>query len=155
MANPTDKETPKLRSYITGQITGSNRTSLSIISMMVLIAEEKGIDVYCPERDTNKGNLDNPEITPEEIYTRDTDAVKKSDFIVIECSNPSTGNGLEIMLAYLFDKRIICVYQKDAAVSRMLLGMPSISFIIYDTAEDLQNKFTNEIEKIKKEYLGQ
>lgn len=130
-----------MRAYISGQITGKERTDFAIIMAMVDIAEQKGVEVYCAERDTNQGELNNPDISYEEIYNRDTTAVKQSDMIVLEVSYPSTGNGLEIMLAYLFDKRIVCVYQKDAKVSRMLLGMPAVEWIVYDDIEDLKEKF--------------
>ena len=136
-----------MRAYISGQITGKTRTDISIMAKMVQIAEEKGVEVYFPERDTNNGELDSPSITPEEIYERDTKAIKQSELIVIECSNPSTGNGMEIMLAYLFDKVIICAYEKGAVVSRILLGMPSIEFIVYENEEDLKKKFLDILAK--------
>jgi len=44
------------------------------------------------------------DISPKEVFVRDTMGVKSSDIILAEVSKPSHGVGMEIMLAYMEGK---------------------------------------------------
>jgi len=74
----------------------------------------------------------NPNLNAQGIYERDYKAIKLCDLFLAEISNPSTGVGMEIMLAKLLGKKIFCFHEKNSKVSNFLLGTPEISIIKYD-----------------------
>ncbi|MFH1433947.1 MAG: cytidine/deoxycytidylate deaminase family protein [Candidatus Uhrbacteria bacterium] len=132
--------------YVGGAITIPNtRPGEGVLDTMIRVTEKAGYSVYCAEIDTNQGELDHPEVTVEEIFHKDYYAVTQSNLLVLECSSPSTGNGMEIMLAY--EKKIptiACVWS-GAEISRMLLGAPHIKVIEYTSVEDLQSQLESEL----------
>jgi len=79
-------------------------------------------------------------LTPEAVYQRDTQGVRTCDSLVAEVSTPSHGVGMEIMLAHMLGKRVICVCQKGTRLSRLLRGMPNTEIIEYSSLEDLEGE---------------
>jgi 2'-deoxynucleoside 5'-phosphate N-hydrolase len=76
-------------------------------------------------------------LTPTKVLDRDINGVKDSDVIVAETSVPSHGVGMEIMLAHLKKKTIVCLYRKGTPISRMILGIPGAYLIEYTRDQDL------------------
>ena len=77
----------------------------------------------------------------EEVYSRDIAWIEASDTLVAEVSTPSHGVGYEIAYALNLGKPVLCIYQKDATVSKMLTGndQPSLRVQAYkDTKEALR-----------------
>jgi len=74
----------------------------------------------------------NPNLNTKGIYERDYKAIKSCNLFLAEISNPSTGVGMEIMLAKFFGKKIICLHKKNSKVSNFLLGMPEVTIMPYD-----------------------
>lgn len=81
----------------------------------------------------------NPNLDFDGIYLRDLKAIEKCDIFVAEITKPSTGIGIEIMMAKKFRKKIVCIY-KEKLISRMILGMPGITKIKYFNVKDLGKK---------------
>ncbi len=134
--------------YVGGPITvADTRPGEGVVDAMIKVVEEAGYNVFCAEKETNKENLDSPDITPAEIFHKDYYAVKQSDLVVLECTNPSTGNGMEIMLAHEKQIPIIVLVREDQQVSRMLLGTPEITVVKYKDLADLKQKLWATIEK--------
>lgn len=79
----------------------------------------------------------NPNLNPREIYQRDYKAIKACDFLIAEVTNPSIGIGMEIMLAYTFKKKIICLHKKSR-FSNMVKGLPRVVHFQYKTKDDLK-----------------
>ncbi|MFH0749222.1 MAG: hypothetical protein V1915_04840 [Candidatus Bathyarchaeota archaeon] len=82
-------------------------------------------------------------ISPSELFLRDVSGVKNCDILVAEISDRSHGVGMEIMLAYLSGKKIMCFFRKGTHISRLILGIPNATFIEYSSENEV-------IEKLKK-----
>jgi len=85
-------------------------------------------------------------MTPQEVFERDTKGVKECDILVAEVSERSHGVGMEIMLAHMEGKKVICLFKKGAVVSRMIRGLPEALLIEYASEREV-------VEKLK-ELLG-
>ena len=88
------------------------------------------------------------DISPKEVFVRDTMGVKSSDIILAEVSKPSHGVGMEIMLAYMEGKRIILLAKKDVKLSALLEGIKDAVIIRYEDEEELLEKLRRELEKL-------
>jgi len=86
----------------------------------------------------------NPNLNPMEIYQRDYEAIKACDLLIAEVTKPSTGVGMEIMLASTFHKKIICLHKKSR-LSNMIKGLPGIVIFHYKTKDDLKLFLKSEI----------
>ena len=62
------------------------------------------------------------ELTPQNVYDRDTNWIKNCDVLIAEVSVPSHGVGYEIAFALNIKKPVLCIYQKDRRVSKMITG---------------------------------
>jgi len=85
------------------------------------------------------------DLSPSEIFERDTSHVKDSDILIAEVSKPSHGVGMEIMLAYLEGKRIILLAKKDVKLSALLEGIKDAVIIRYEDEEELLEKLRKEL----------
>ena len=76
-------------------------------------------------------------VTPEDVYARDVDWIKKCDFLLAEVSTPSHGVGYEIGFALSLGKRVLCLHRQGCKVSKMILGNPHPKLTVrsYTTAE--------------------
>jgi 2'-deoxynucleoside 5'-phosphate N-hydrolase len=78
-------------------------------------------------------------ISPAEVYQRDVAWVNECDLLIAEVSTPSHGVGYEIALALHLGKPVLCCYQQNRPVSKMILGNdhPHLSVAEYQTVEEL------------------
>ena len=63
-------------------------------------------------------------VNPDDVYARDVNWIQSSDILVAEVSVPSHGVGYEIGYALNLGKPVLCIYQADRAVSKMISGNP-------------------------------
>jgi len=70
-------------------------------------------------------------LSPQDVYERDVNWIKKCDVLIAEISVPSHGVGYEIgfpgtarqgRCALNIGKPVLCLYQKDRRVSKMITG---------------------------------
>jgi len=61
-------------------------------------------------------------LTPQDVYERDVNWIKNCDVLIAEVSVPSHGVGYEIAFALNIGKPVLCLYQKDRRVSKMITG---------------------------------
>ena len=61
-------------------------------------------------------------ISPKQVYERDVNWIKNCDVLIAEVSVPSHGVGYEIGFALNTGKPVLCLYQKDKKVSKMISG---------------------------------
>ena len=87
-------------------------------------------------------------LTPPEVFFRDAKGVRESDILVAEISVPSHGVGMEIMLAHLRQKKIICLFQNSSPVSRMVQGIPEVTLVEYAGENELVEKLKKELNSI-------
>jgi len=78
---------------------------------------------------------------PETVYSRDIAWLEVSDVLVAELSTPSHGVGYEIAYALDLDKPVLCLYQRDVKVSKMLTGndRPGLQIHSYADGQEALN----------------
>ena len=78
-------------------------------------------------------------IEPEEVYLRDTSWIDTSNAIIAEVSTPSHGVGYEIAYALHQGKHVLCIYDQDKPISKMLSGNthPNICVKPYQNSNDM------------------
>lgn len=78
-------------------------------------------------------------LTPKQIFERDLDWIKESDFCIFEISNPSLGVGSEISDALVLGKPVLCLFRKDLeeTVSAYIQGKAKC--FGYQSLEDIRN----------------
>ncbi|MCF2136067.1 MAG: nucleoside 2-deoxyribosyltransferase [Candidatus Thorarchaeota archaeon] len=79
------------KAYLSGPIIHDDLRKDDFYRIVVETLESVGIEVFAPQF--------LPRDSPKRIYARDVAAVRLSNFLVAEVSNPSLGVGMEIMLA--------------------------------------------------------
>ncbi len=78
------------------------------------------------------------ELSPQDVYERDVNWIKKCDVLIAEVSVPSHGVGYEIGAALNIGKPVLCIYQKERKVSKMITGNsdPMLSIQAYANVEE-------------------
>ena len=78
------------------------------------------------------------QLTPQDVYERDVNWIRNCDTLIAEVSTPSHGVGYEIAFALGLGKPVLCIYQKNRRVSKMLSGNPDpkITTQDYGTVEE-------------------
>jgi 2'-deoxynucleoside 5'-phosphate N-hydrolase len=61
-------------------------------------------------------------LTPQYVYERDINWIKNCNALIAEVSVPSHGVGYEIGIALNIGKPVLCLYQKERRVSKMITG---------------------------------
>ena len=61
-------------------------------------------------------------LMPQDVYERDINWIKNCDALIAEVSVPSHGVGYEIGFALNIGKPVLCLYQKEHRVSKMITG---------------------------------
>jgi nucleoside 2-deoxyribosyltransferase len=61
-------------------------------------------------------------VSPREVYERDVAWIKECEAMVAEVSTPSHGVGYEVAFALSLGKPVLCIYQENQTVSKMLSG---------------------------------
>ena len=71
-------------------------------------------------------------LIPRDIYLRDVDWIDHCDVLIAEVSVPSHGVGYEIGYALQIGKPVLCIYQQEKRVSKMITGNPNTVLIVED-----------------------
>lgn len=79
-------------------------------------------------------------VPPREVFERDISGIKKCDMLVAEVTTGSHGVGMEIMLAYMLGKPIVCLYKIGTNVSHMILGLTGVTLIEYCSEREMDEK---------------
>jgi 2'-deoxynucleoside 5'-phosphate N-hydrolase len=61
-------------------------------------------------------------VSPREVYERDVAWIRDCEALVAEVSTPSHGVGYEVAYALSIGKPVLCIYQEDQPISKMLSG---------------------------------
>lgn len=88
-------------------------------------------------------------LTPRDVYLRDVQWIDECDVLIAEVSVPSHGVGYEIGYALQAGKPVLCIYQQDRKVSKMITGNPD-SKLKVESYSDVKEA----IEKSKKFLAG-
>jgi nucleoside 2-deoxyribosyltransferase len=112
-----------MKIYFACSISGGRKDEKAY-QYLVKILDELGIDVPTAHiAETGIEAKDGHE-DPQDIYQRDVDWIKESDMLVAEVSTPSHGVGYEIGYALSLDKPVLCLYNQEVVVSKMITGNP-------------------------------
>jgi nucleoside 2-deoxyribosyltransferase len=89
-------------------------------------------------------------IDPVEVYSRDTKWIRECEALVAEISTPSHGVGYEIGFALNLGKPVICLFENNAIVSKMILGNrdSNLSIFSYNTVDDAIRYLRNRLNGI-------
>lgn len=118
-----------VRAYLSAPIIVEGMRRDEFCRSVVTALESKGIDVFAPQFGEPAEARD--------IYLRDVEQVRLSDFVIAEVSNPSLGVGMEIMLAIELVKPIIMFYQNGSGpLSKMVIGSDCKALFEYESIDD-------------------
>jgi nucleoside 2-deoxyribosyltransferase len=78
------------------------------------------------------------ELSPQDVYERDVNWIRNCDVLIAEVSVPSHGVGYEIGAALNIGKPVLCIYQKERKVSKMISGNsdPMLSIHAYANVKE-------------------
>lgn len=76
------------------------------------------------------------------------DIISNYDLVIAEVSLPATGQGIELGWADYAKTPILCIYEKGAKISSSLKFITN-HFIEYEDVNDMVNKISNFIERMK------
>jgi len=107
--------------YVAGALTGASEIYKDFLKAVVLGLETE----ITVNRFFSFELLINPSIVGENIYVFNDGQILKSDALVAFCDYPSTGMGMEIMMAHQVGKKIIFLHGIDSQPARMLLEFAS------------------------------
>lgn len=135
-------ERSKLKVYLSVPIVNFYNSELT--SILGRILADLGFDISSPwvlsGKDVGK--------TPEEIFFRDIGAVKESDILLAEISKPSHGVGMEIMQAYISNKKVILVAREGSNISFLVRGIPNVILVEYRDYRDLEGKLRKTLKEM-------
>lgn len=80
--------------------------------------------------------IKNPDVSPQEVYRRDTEQLAKSDLMIAYVGENSIGTGEEIEFAKTMNIPVVIMYEQGDKISRMLKGNPAVKKEIIFTSED-------------------
>lgn len=77
-------------------------------------------------------------LSPEYVYTRDTDWIRECDALIAEVSIPSHGVGYEIGFALGIGKPVLALHREGRKISKMISGNPDENLAVktYSTTEE-------------------
>ena len=91
--------------------------------------------VFLPREDKNK-------------IVNTKDIISNCDLVIAEVSSPTIGQGIELGWADYAKIPIVCIYEKETRISTSLKFITNY-FIEYEDINDMINKVSNFIKKIK------
>ena len=120
-----------VQAYLSGPIVNTSLRKDGFYHVVIETLEELGIAVFAPQF--------RPRLPPSDVFKRDTNEVRMSDFLVAEVSSPSLGVGMEIMLAIELVKPVLMFHQKNSTeISFMALGADGKALFEYESAHDVR-----------------
>lgn len=124
----------KPRVFISGPITGIHygndlkgpKKMLKRLQSLKDFVESYGFKCYLPHEHTGRDVA--PSLSADEVFEINLREIKKSCLVIADVSEPSTGVGVEIMLAKLAKIPEVLICEKDSRPSKMALGSCSKVF---------------------------
>jgi len=130
-----------LNVYFSCSITGG-RSQQQVYAEIVNFLINEGHEV--PTAHLASEDVVEKEITADAltVYRRDIGWVRGCDVLVAEVSTPSHGVGYEIAAALYEGKPVLCCFEKNRTISKMILGNnePGIQVFVYSSINELKNE---------------
>jgi nucleoside 2-deoxyribosyltransferase len=129
--------------YISGALTDVEdpKKCKLLYEKIGFLCEEIGLQAYIPHLHTDPVN--NPEMSPRDIYEQDKRQVSDSDMVIAYLGSLSFGVGMELAYADTNNIPIIILYEIGKRVSRFPRGIPTV------TAEIQFDEFQDALERLK------
>ncbi len=119
------------QAYLSGPIINIEDRKDDFYTLVVNILNQMNVRVFSPQF--------LPPAPAKEIYERDVEWVRSSDFIIAEVSRPSHGVGMEIMLAIELGKPIVMFRDRSSkGLSKMVLGATGKVLFEYDEPSQVE-----------------
>jgi len=120
--------------------------------MKIFVAHSSNFDfkneLYKPLRESAlniKHEILLPQEKGREIITKDI--IKSLDVFIAETSYPSTGQGIELGWADIFNIPIICIFKEGTKISQSLRYVTD-NLIVYKHTEDMIDKLDRALKKL-------
>ncbi|HEY9741900.1 MAG TPA: XRE family transcriptional regulator [Coleofasciculaceae cyanobacterium] len=123
--------------YISGALTGIENPAKikAFYEDIGSLCQEIGFKAYVPHLNTDP--IDNPDVTPRQVFETDKHQVSTSDLAIAYLGYPSFGVGMELAYAEINNIPLILLYERGKNISRFPRGIPTvISEIQFSSYED-------------------
>ncbi len=127
--------------YVSGALTDVKNPleTKALYEKIGSVCEEIGFQPYVPHLHTDPVN--NPDITPREVFDKDKHQVSISDLVIAYLGSLSFGVGMELAYAESNKIPIILLYETGKLISRFPRGIPTvIAEIQFNDCEDALNQ---------------
>lgn len=131
-----------MQAVITGTVLVADKETKEKYQALVSCLAEKFNSVLSPlDTIAFKG-------TAEERFERAIKTIKSSDFILADVSYPSTGQGMELMIAKQLKKPLMLIAQEGNKVSGLIKGaFGKDSIYFYSTIDDAISAINHQFKK--------
>jgi hypothetical protein len=132
-----------MRIYISGPLTAipSPEIVKNFYEAIGSLGNQLGFPTYVPHLNTDP--IQNPDITPREVFEMDKDQVINSELVIAYLGSPSFGVGMELAYAEMHNIPIILLYERGKNISRFPRGIPTV------IAEIQFNDYEEALEQLK------
>jgi nucleoside 2-deoxyribosyltransferase len=127
-----------MKAYITCPVSHSSER-LNLLPEIEKTVKENNIDAFVFQVGGD----------PNDIFKRDYEQLKSCNIIIAEVSETSHGVGIEIGISYCLGLKIILLLEKGKHVTKLAQGIPNISIIEYENLDNLKEKLSVELKKLK------
>lgn len=142
----TNNQGLPISAYFASALTGLSNEQIAEITALDEKVNEicKSYDryqvaLYRPRTVTSP--VDNPDVSPQNVYEIDQERVASADIMFLAALFPSLGAGMELQIALQSCSSIILLKKKQQKLSRMVLGCPAIKEIVdFDSLIELDTK---------------
>ncbi|MGL4497692.1 MAG: hypothetical protein ACRCU2_01400 [Planktothrix sp.] len=112
--------------YLSGALTGieAPETVKKFYEAIGSLGNQLGLPTYVPHLNTDP--IQNPDITPREVFEMDKTQVLNSDLVIAYLGSPSFGVGMELAYAEMHNIPIILLYERGKNISRFPRGIPTV-----------------------------
>lgn len=127
-----------MKIYFAGSIRGG-RDDKELYLEIINLLKKYGEVVTEHIGDATITHMGQVTMTPEEIYTKDTNWLRDADVVVAEVTTPSLGVGYEIGFAEALKKKTFALYRTlpDKSISAMITGNSNVTSINYKDVSEL------------------
>ena len=124
--------------YFSCSITGG-RKDQHIYQRIVDYLIKNGHDVPTAHLASSDVMKDESDLNAIDVYKRDMKWVRNCDVLIAEVSTPSHGVGYEIAAAIFLGKHVMCCYQKEKKISKIISGntRENMHVFAYNSEEEL------------------
>ncbi len=112
--------------YISGPLTGIANPEIvkNFYEAIGALGKKLEFATYVPHLNTDP--IQNPDITPREVFDMDKNQVINSELVIAYLGSPSFGVGMELAYAEMHNIPIILLYERGKNISRFPRGIPTV-----------------------------